>query len=279
MPAPRGRGSRSVRSRGQGEGGARVGEHEQLEVVVRVDVLVEAREHVVERQRLVDPVDREGGHAAERDRGDGAERPERDAAGEEVVALPQFHHLAARRTSRTPVTWDEMFAKRPPVPWVAVEIAPAIVWASTSPWFSRARPRSASAGPSSRIVMPASTVTWSPSTRSTRFICERSSISPSVQAMSVNEWPAPATFTRGAPATSRASSSSLPGRSTRSGAQRWSPAQFFQIRRVRPEKLRRGGFGRRLDPGRAPSAPRRRQACRAGRPRRRARPCSPCRPR
>ena len=140
-------------------------------------------------------------------------------------------------TSRTELTCDEMFAKPPPVPWVAVEMAPAIVCASTSPWFSSARPRSASAGPSSRIVMPASTVTSLPSTRSTRFMRDRSSISPSVQAMSVNEWPAPTTFTRRAPATSRASSSSLEGRSTRSGAQRWSPVQFFQTPLVRGGKL------------------------------------------
>jgi hypothetical protein len=70
---------------------------------------------------------------------------------------------------------------------VAVQIAPASVCASTSPWFSSARPRAASAGPSSRIVIPACAVTSSPSTSSTRFIRDRSTIKPSVQAMSVNE--------------------------------------------------------------------------------------------
>jgi hypothetical protein len=59
-----------------------------------------------------------------------------------------------------------------------------------------------------------------------------------VQAMSVKEWPEPATFTRRAPAATSASSASLPGRAMRSGAQRWSPVQFFQIARVRPGKLR-----------------------------------------
>jgi hypothetical protein len=49
-----------------------------------------------------------------------------------------------------------------------------------------------------------------------------------VQAMSVNEWPAPATRTRRAPATIAASASSEPGRSMRSGAQRCCPAQLVQ---------------------------------------------------
>jgi hypothetical protein len=51
-----------------------------------------------------------------------------------------------------------------------------------------------------------------------------------VQAMSVNEWPEPATFTHRARATARTSSSSERGRSIRSGAQRWSRAQFLQTR-------------------------------------------------
>jgi hypothetical protein len=82
---------------------------------------------------------------------------------------------------------------------VAVEIAPATVCWSTSPWFSMASPRSRSFAPSWRRVMAASTVTSLPSTDSTRLISERSIISPSVQAMSENEWPAPATLMRSAP--------------------------------------------------------------------------------
>jgi hypothetical protein len=70
------------------------------------------------------------------------------------------------------------------------------------------------------MVMPASTVTSCPSTASTRFMRERSTITPSAQAMSVNEWPAPTTFTRSAPATTAVSSPSPAGRSMRSGAQR-----------------------------------------------------------
>ncbi len=123
-------------------------------------------------------------------------------------------------TSRTPVTREERFPKRAPVPCVAVEMAPAMVCGSTSPWFSSASPWRASAGPSSRIVIPASTVTCSPSTASTRSRPERSTITPSVQAMSEKECPEPATLTLGEPATIRISSASVRGRITRSGAQR-----------------------------------------------------------
>ncbi len=202
-------------------------------------MLVEAGEDVVEGERPVDPVDVNAGTQRSVTAEMAPSAPsETRAARRSSPARPICTRSPLAVTSRTAVTCEEMFAKRPPVPCVAVEIAPATVCASTSPWFSSARPRSASAGPSSRIVMPASTVTSSPSTRSTRFMRVRSSISPSVQAMSVKEWPAPATFTRRAPATSRASSSSLAGRSTRSGAQRWSPVQFFQILPVRA----RGGY-------------------------------------
>ncbi len=77
--------------------------------------------------------------------------------------------------------------------------------------------------------MPASTVTSCPSTASTRRIADMSTITPSVQAMSVNECPEPATFTRRAPATARTSSSSEPGVSMRSGAQRCWRAQLVQV--------------------------------------------------
>ena len=122
-----------------------------------------------------------------------------------------------------------MFPKPAPVPWVAVEMAPASVCGSTSPWFSIASPRARSSSPSSRSVIPASTVTSLPSTPSTRRIRDMSSITPSVHAMSVNEWPEPATFTRPAPATARTSSSSEAGVSMRSGAQRCWRAQLVQV--------------------------------------------------
>ena len=61
-----------------------------------------------------------------------------------------------------------------------------------------------------------------------RFIRERSTITPSVQAMSVKEWPVPTAFTRSAPATISQSSSSLAGPLDPSGAQRCSRAQLVQ---------------------------------------------------
>src|ERR671925_1860221 len=62
-----------------------------------LDDLVEAGEQLVERPWLVYPVDREGGHAAERDRRDRAERPEADPGGAQLVALVDVERLAAAR--------------------------------------------------------------------------------------------------------------------------------------------------------------------------------------
>jgi hypothetical protein len=66
-------------------------------------------------------------------------------------------------------------------------------------------------------------------TASTRRIADMSIITPSVHAMSVKEWPEPATFTRRAPVTAATSSSSERGVSIRSGAQRCCRAQFVQV--------------------------------------------------
>ena len=82
---------------GERERPARVGHHERLPVVVRVHQLVEPRQHVVERARLVDAVDGEGGHAAQRDRGDGAERAEAYTRRAQLVALADIQHLARAR--------------------------------------------------------------------------------------------------------------------------------------------------------------------------------------
>ena len=54
------------------------------------------------------------------------------------------------RTSRSAETWPAMPVKSLPVPWVPVEMAPAMVWVSMSPMFSRARPY----GPSSAGQLP-----------------------------------------------------------------------------------------------------------------------------
>ena len=134
-------------------------------------------------------------------------------------------------TNRMASTCADRLRKRAPVPWVAVAMAPASACLSMSPWFSSARPRSASSRAQSAILMPAWTLTRPVpvSASRTRFIRDRSTITPSVQAMSVNECPVPTPFTRWALATRSASSSSLPGRSIRSGAHRCSPAQLTQI--------------------------------------------------
>src|SRR5688572_5965001 len=144
-------------------------------------------------------------------------------------------------TSRTPVTCDGRLPNLPPVPWVAVEIAPASVCGSTSPWFSIARPRVRSSSPRSCSVMPASTVTSFPSTASTRRMADMSIITPSVQAMSVNEWPEPATLIRAAPVTAWISSSSERGLSMRSGAHLCWRAQLDQVGTARLYRARPSG--------------------------------------
>ena len=121
-----------------------------------------------------------------------------------------------------------------PVPWVAVEIAPASVCLSMSPRFSCARPRRARASLRSRRTIPACTFTSSPSASSTRSSAPRCTITPSVSAHSLNEWPLPATFTvrpaAAAPATTSTSSSRLRGLGLLGAAcSVWSPAQLLQL--------------------------------------------------
>ena len=88
--------------RGQRERRTRVGEDEQLEVIVGVHVLVEPREHVVERARLIDPVDPERRNRAHGHRSDRAERPQRHPASQQVVALAQVDDLTAARDEAQP---------------------------------------------------------------------------------------------------------------------------------------------------------------------------------
>ena len=76
-------------------------------MVVAVDVAVELAEHVVERERPVDGVEAEGGHAAQGDGGDDPERAEPDPRGAQLVAAVdgqlgavgehELHRLDARR--------------------------------------------------------------------------------------------------------------------------------------------------------------------------------------
>src|SRR2546421_4672251 len=142
-------------------------------------------------------------------------------------------------TSSSAVTNVASPPKRFPPPWVAVAIAPEIDWRSISPRLERARPRVASSSFSFQSGMPPSTVTVrasesSATTRSRRSRCKRR---PSVQAMSVKEWPAPATLTAwpALPArrTASATSSSLSGRSTAAGVHDWLRPQFRQRFRSR----------------------------------------------
>ncbi len=72
---------------GAGERNLGMGKHEQLEVVVAERQLLEARERVLERPRLIDAAQRECGHAAQRHLRDHAERPERDASRAKCVGV------------------------------------------------------------------------------------------------------------------------------------------------------------------------------------------------
>ena len=64
-----------------------MGEREEPEVVVGGDELVEAVERLLDRRRRLDRVEREGGTAAQRHRGDHAERSDRHPGGPPAVAI------------------------------------------------------------------------------------------------------------------------------------------------------------------------------------------------
>ena len=119
----------------------RVREREQLEVVVAVDVLVERVEHVLERQRPVDGVEAEGGHAAQGDRRDDPERAKPDARGAQLVAAVDGAAPSRRRArAPSPRRREARLPSRAPVPCVPVASAPASDCASMSPRFGSARP-------------------------------------------------------------------------------------------------------------------------------------------
>ena len=104
--------------------------------------------------------------------------------------------LPSARTSSIAATWEEMLRSLAPVPWVPVEIEPAIVWRSMSPRFSIASPSSCSRSLSSARIVPPPTLT-SPDAGSasiTPLSAPTSIIVPSVIAASVKEWPEPATL-------------------------------------------------------------------------------------
>ena len=133
--------------------------------------------------------------------------------------------LPSPRTSSTASTWAEMFRRPAPVPWVAVEIAPAIVWRSMSPRFSIASPSRASAWLRSARTVPAPTLTRpeAGSASITPASASIRSIVPSVIAASVKECPEPATLTlrpaAAAAATAPASPAASRGLTISAGAQ------------------------------------------------------------
>ena len=136
-----------------------------------------------------------------------------------------------------------MLRSRAPVPWVPVEIAPAIVWRSMSPRFSIASPSRASSSLRSDSTVPAPTLTR-PESGSASITPRSASIRtivPSVIAASVKECPEPATLTlrpaAAAAAIASASSSRVRGRATSTGRQVWSPAQFVQAAGAAPSPV------------------------------------------
>ena len=134
------------------------------------------------------------------------------------VAALSWRTLPSARTSSSPSTWAEMLRSLAPVPWVPVEIAPAIVWRSMSPRFSIASPSRASSSLRSASTVPAPTLTR-PEPGSASITPRSASIRtivPSVIAASVKECPEPATLTlrpaAAAAAIASPSSSRLAGR-------------------------------------------------------------------
>ena len=291
---PGGFGSRSVRSEREGERPARVGHHEGLEVVVRVHELVEARSTSSSGRGSSIRWIVKAGHAAQRDGGDRPECAEPGLRRPQLVALAELAQLAAavHQPHADHARGDVPEARRRCRGWR---------WRSRRPGSAgRRRPGSPSeparrsSSPSSRSVMPGLhghvvavlDGEHAPHPR-------RSSITPSVQAMSVNEWPEPATFTPRRPRHGAGHLLLRAGRSMRSGAQRCCRAQLVQrqaghaLRPSAPWATRPSRtpdcLARRLRLDlvrlRRPVGLRRRSACRAGRPRRRVPPCSPCPPR
>ena len=199
---------------------------------------------LVERSRAVDAVERERRDGADRDRVDDPERAEADPGGRPAPPdrrRPRSRASCRRRArSRPPRPAPRRCASRAPVPWVPVAIEPASVWRSMSPRFSNASPRSSRRRLSSPRTIPASTLTRpaSRSTESTRSSRSQRTMTPSVSAISVNEWPEPEART-GSPRspalrTTSASSSRVPGRSIATGEQRWSPAQLRHCAAIGP---------------------------------------------
>ena len=224
---PRARPRRAVGAlRGERERGARVGEHEGLEVVHGVHELVEARQHLVERARLVHAVDaerraRSGSSPARSPRGRRG-RPGRRAARPPRVTSTSS---PAPFTIRMPTTCDDRFRKRAPVPCVAVRHGAGERLAVHVTLVLEREParRQLLAEVVQRDARLHGHVGPRPPP-STRRMRARSTSTPSVQAMSVNEWPEPTARSLARPADhARTAPPRRRGRAIRSGAQRCSP--------------------------------------------------------
>ena len=174
-----------------------------------------------------------------------------------------------RSPARSPRPGSRCCRSRSPVPCVAVEIAPAIVCTSMSPRFSSARPcvveRLAQVADHDRRPRP-SPAAARESTSSTRFSRSSRTITPSVQAMSVKEWPEAAARTVCARAR-RAARRPPAARSTRAGPLDRRRHALLVTRPVAPH----GGKPNRAEGGRRRYSPGARRQVAARRRRRRAR--------
>ncbi|AQA25737.1 FAD-linked oxidoreductase domain protein [Rhodococcus sp. MTM3W5.2] len=153
------------------------------------------------------------------------------SSAEQFITEPSASTICSART------WVARPPKRAPVPWVPVEIAPAMDCTSMSPRFVIARPRDHNVGLSSFRRVPARTVTRAPDgstgitdwipVRLSRLIC-----TPSVTATGVKECPAPTHLTCKPSAAARVisslSSATLAGAARRVGRALAQPAQFCQ---------------------------------------------------
>ena len=149
---------------------------------------------LLQRQRVVVAADREGRHHAEGHRGDRAQAPETDARGAPQVRVGlaraldhravrghQLERLDLRRDVAEPLSRAVGRGRDRARDGLHVDVAEVL----------ERKPLPASASLRSRITMPASTFARpaSRSRSSTRFMRSSRNITPSVQAMSVNEWP------------------------------------------------------------------------------------------
>ena len=241
----------------------------ELEVVGRLDARRPFVDDGVERQRTLERVQHELGHALDREFDEDAECAEPDGERAELVDCDGPTSPAAvttfaprMRVARPP--------NRRPVPCVPVEVAPASVCRSMSPRFSMASPCGRSRPGSWCRLVPAPKVTRLPSTASTPSTPDTSSSTPEVAAIAVKLWPAPTVLIvrlrSRANCTACTTSSMDVARATYAGRD---SSERPQLRQRRPSRMKAGVPARTSVTGTA--APRRGRwapSRRCGRPRR-----------